>query len=198
MAFLKVKVKGAHWCPVLCNPMDYTMQSSLGQNTGVSSLSILQGISPTQGADPGLLLSALPAEPPGNPKNTGVSSLSLLQGIFLTQGLNPYLLHCRQILYQLSHKGSPVLKGPESKYFSLCELHGLYGNYPPLCWEPPRSHWQKVNEWVRHGTNKALFRKRDSHMPQGMRVLSFLEISLFWGILAPWRSYLLCQGIQAP
>ena len=35
------------------------------------------------------------------------SSLSLLQGIFPTQGSNPGLLHCRQILYQLSHKGSP-------------------------------------------------------------------------------------------
>ena len=34
-------------------------------------------------------------------------SLSLLQGIFPTQGLNPGLLHCRRILYQLSHKGSP-------------------------------------------------------------------------------------------
>ena len=33
-------------------------------------------------------------------------SLSLLQGIFPTQGLNPGLPHCRQILYQLSHKGS--------------------------------------------------------------------------------------------
>ena len=33
-------------------------------------------------------------------------SLSLLQGIFSTQGSNPGLLHCRQILYQLSHKGS--------------------------------------------------------------------------------------------
>ena len=31
-------------------------------------------------------------------------SLCLLQGIFPTQGLNPGLLHCRQILYQLSHK----------------------------------------------------------------------------------------------
>ena len=40
-------------------------------------------------------------------QNTGVGSLSLPQGIFLTQGLNPGLLHCRQILYQLSHKGSP-------------------------------------------------------------------------------------------
>ena len=40
-------------------------------------------------------------------QNTEVGSLSLLQGIFPTQGLNPGLLHCRQILYQLSHKGSP-------------------------------------------------------------------------------------------
>ena len=31
---------------------------------------------------------------------------SLLQGIFLTHGLNPSLLHCRQILYHLSHQGS--------------------------------------------------------------------------------------------
>ena len=40
-------------------------------------------------------------------QNTGVCSLSLLQGIFPTQGLNPDLPHCRRILYQLSHKGSP-------------------------------------------------------------------------------------------
>ena len=37
----------------------------------------------------------------------GVGSLSLLQEIFPTQGLNPGLPHCRRILYQLSHKGSP-------------------------------------------------------------------------------------------
>ena len=40
-------------------------------------------------------------------QNTGVGSLSLLQRIFPTQGSNPGFLHCRQILYQLSHKGSP-------------------------------------------------------------------------------------------
>ena len=39
-----------------------------------------------------------------------VGSLSLLQGIFPTQGSNSGLLHCRQILYQLSHQGSPLLK----------------------------------------------------------------------------------------
>ena len=40
-------------------------------------------------------------------QNTGVDSLSLLQEIFPTQVLNPGLLHCMQILYKLSHKGSP-------------------------------------------------------------------------------------------
>ena len=40
-------------------------------------------------------------------QNTGVGSLSLLQRIFPTQKSNPGLPHCRQILYQLSHKGSP-------------------------------------------------------------------------------------------
>ena len=39
-------------------------------------------------------------------QNAGVGSLSLLQGIFPTQGSNQDLLHCRQILYQLSYQGS--------------------------------------------------------------------------------------------
>ena len=43
-------------------------------------------------------------------QNTGVGSLSLLQGIFPTQDLNPGLPHCRWILYQLSHKGSPCFR----------------------------------------------------------------------------------------
>ena len=40
-------------------------------------------------------------------QNTGVGSISLLQGIFPTRGSSPGLPHCKQILYQLSHKGSP-------------------------------------------------------------------------------------------
>ena len=43
-------------------------------------------------------------------KNTGVGSHSLLQGIFPTQGSNPGLLHCRQILYHLSHQGRLEVK----------------------------------------------------------------------------------------
>ena len=40
-------------------------------------------------------------------RNTGVGSCFLLQGIFPTQGSNLGLSHCRRILYQLSHQGSP-------------------------------------------------------------------------------------------
>ena len=50
-------------------------------------------------------------------QNTDLGSVSLLQGIFPTQGSNPGLLHCSQILNQLSHKGSPRIM--ESLIFNL-------------------------------------------------------------------------------
>ena len=46
-----------------------------------------------------------PWDSPG--KNTGVGCHFHLQGIVPTQESNPGLLHCRQILYRLSYKGSP-------------------------------------------------------------------------------------------
>ena len=52
---------------------------------------------------PTLQADSLLSEPLVMPKNTGVGSLSLLQRIFLTQESNRALLHCRQILYQLSY-----------------------------------------------------------------------------------------------
>ena len=51
-------------------------------------------------------------------KNTRMGSHSFLQGIFLTQELNQGLLHCRQILYHLSHQRSPHLY-----CFSECLSH---------------------------------------------------------------------------
>ena len=86
-----MKVKVTQSCLTLCDPMDCSPWKSPGQNTGVGSV-------------------------------------SLLQGIFPTQGLNPGLPHCRRILYQLSHKASPVhskCATPESSQshpFSL--VHG--------------------------------------------------------------------------
>ena len=90
-------------------PCDSRRWNSSGQNTGVGSLSLLQGIFPTQGWSSVLWVDSLPAEPQGKPKNTGVCSLSLLQAIFPTQASNWGLLHCRQILYQLSYEESPLI-----------------------------------------------------------------------------------------
>ena len=67
---------------------------------------------------------SLPAKPPGKTRNIGVGSLSLLQGIFLTQESNQGLLNCRQILYQLSYQGSPILyiENPKDVTRKLLEL----------------------------------------------------------------------------
>ena len=102
-------------CPALCDPMDYSPPGSSvhgnspGKNIGVGCHSLLQGIFPTQGSNPGLQhcrQNSLPTEPPGKPKNTGVGSLSLLHGYFPIQKLNQGLLYCRGILYQLSYQGN--------------------------------------------------------------------------------------------
>ena len=53
-------------------------------------------------------------------QNTRVGSLSVLQGIFPTQGKNPGLLHCRWILYQLSHKGSPLHHTVIWYFYTIC------------------------------------------------------------------------------
>ena len=54
-------------------------------------------------------------------KNTGVGCHALLLGIFPTQGSNPGLLHCRWILYCLSHQGSQ-----EYSISSLSLLQGIF------------------------------------------------------------------------
>ena len=57
-------------------------------------------------------------------KNTGVGIHFLLQGNFLTQGSNPGLLHCRQVLYCLSHQGSPRGGADPWAHMSV-NIHGL-------------------------------------------------------------------------
>ena len=67
---------------------------------------------------PALRADSLPAEPQRESWNTEEDSLSLLQQIVLTQELNQILLHCWQILYQLSYQGSPLSKVCLSLLFS--------------------------------------------------------------------------------
>ena len=74
------EVKIAQSCPTVCDPHGlYIPWNSLGQDTKVGSLSLLQGIFPTQGSNPGLP-------------------------------------QCKQILYQLSHKGSSRIKESINKH----------------------------------------------------------------------------------
>ena len=83
----------------------------------MGSLSLLQGNLPNAGIKPSSLalqVDSLLAEPQVKLKNAEVGSLSFLQWIFLTQELNQGLLHCWQILYQLSYQGSQTgLKNPK-------------------------------------------------------------------------------------
>ena len=119
-----------HTVPTLCDPMDYTVHViSLGQKTGVSSLSLLQGIFPNQGLNPGLphcrwiLYQSHKGSPrilewvvypfsrgSSWPKNqTGVSYIA---GRFFTSWAIPDLPYCRQILYCLSNWWGPAPVDP--------------------------------------------------------------------------------------
>ena len=69
---------------------------------GLVSHSCLSLCDPVDYSPPG---SSVHGDSPG--KNTGVGCHALLQGIFPNQGSNPKILHCRWILYHLSHLESP-------------------------------------------------------------------------------------------
>ena len=61
-------------------------------------------------------------------------------GIFPTQGLNPGLPHCKRILYQLSHKGSPYLdylKLNINSLLFLIRLHNLIPDYLSVIYHSP-------------------------------------------------------------
>ena len=104
-------------------------------------------------------------------QNTGVGGLSLLQGIFPIQGLNPGLPHCRWILYQLGHKGSPrILEGvafPFSRESSLprnrtgvsCIAGGFFTNWAirgaPFC----KREMRQITEWDGYYRSKTSDRK---------------------------------------
>ena len=90
-----------------------------------------------------------PLDSPG--KKTGVGCHFLLQGIFPTQGSNPDLPHCRQILYQLSHQGSPYI------YIHTCIcahthicVHVCAKLSLTVCnlmyWRPPGSSIHKISQ----------------------------------------------------
>ena len=111
-------------CSVMSNSLWphglYNPWNSPGQNTGVGSCSLLQGIFPTQGSNPGFLhyrQTLYQQSHQGSPRILE-GSLFLLQWIFLTQESNQGLLHCRWILYKLSYLGIPVPPKKDLKWDS--------------------------------------------------------------------------------
>ena len=97
-------------------------------------------------------------------KNTEVGCHSLLQGIFNTQGWNRCLLHRRQILYCLSHCGSPQAV--------LC-----YSNT-----QPPLFYHLKLWRFISHSHEMSLvawhepeFSVRDAHLPSGTELPAAAE-----------------------
>ena len=84
-SYITITCLKSEGCSVVSNSLGphglHSPWNSPGQNAGVGSLSLLQGIFPTQGSNPrspALQVDSLPAEPQGKPKNSGVGSLSLL------------------------------------------------------------------------------------------------------------------------
>ena len=67
---------------------------------------------------PAFQVDSLSDEPQEKPKNTGVGRLFFLQGTFTTQESHQGLLHCREILYQLSYQGS-LPENPKFKVYRL-------------------------------------------------------------------------------
>ena len=81
-------------------------------------------------------------------QNTEVGSHFLLQGTFPTQGSNPGIPHCRQILYQLSHKGSTLPLSNSSldlsgKYFSKSGTQTTSGQQTTCSWPRIRSEMER-------------------------------------------------------
>ena len=95
-------------------------------------------------------------------QNTGVGSCSLLQGIFSIQGSNSSFLHCRWILYQLSHQGSPFtfggtkvgMKRDDEKVVHIYWASNLY-LVSNICWcfESISQHFQQM---LKHTYRKKL------------------------------------------
>ena len=81
-------------------------------------------------------------------KNTGVGFHFFLQGIFLTQWLNLDFLHCRQILYHLSHQGKPNRVSNKSLLLESDRPRGIVTSHFTLflALELPRSDSSSV-EW---------------------------------------------------
>ena len=107
---VKVKVRVTQLCLTLCDPMDYTVHGIL-QATILEWIAFPFSRGYSQPRD-WTQVSHIAGEfftvwVTREAQEYWSGSLSILQRVFQTQELNPGLPHWRQILYYLSHQGSP-------------------------------------------------------------------------------------------
>ena len=142
-------------------------------------------------------------------KNTGVSIHSHLQGIFLTQGSNPGHLHCRQILYHLSHQGNPnktllnLMKGVgESGHKRYSGSYVLSTNYLPELTSPSAFHinpggkhycqpFSNMREWTLRDEPHADHPMRDENRDEETASHSAPHGAQGW-YCCPWRGDTRC------
>ena len=111
----------AQSCPTLCNPMDCSPPGSSGH--GISQARILEWV-----------------------------AISFSRGIFPTQGLKPCLLcllHYKQILYLLSHRGShwePTNEGPQmwGWLLELCFIFPILTSVRSPTWLQNGAKWNET------------------------------------------------------
>ena len=143
---------------------------------------------------------------PGSPvhgdtsgKNTGVGCHALLQGIFPIQGSNPGFLHCRQILYHLSHQGSPRIL--ESAAYPFSRGTSLPRNWSGVSYiaggfstswatrEAPRNTLYKIDK------NKILLYSTRTYIQYVLHCLpEFAQIHIHW-VRDVFNNCILCQPL---
>ena len=137
---MRVKVKVAQSCPILCDPwtiqpMEFSRPEYWSGWPFPSPEDLPNpGIKPRS---PTLQADSWPGEPQGKPKKTEAGSLSLLQWMFLTQELNQGLTHWRWILYPLSYQGSQDQSVSQS-LIHICIFPPFRASFPfrpPQCIE---------------------------------------------------------------
>ena len=74
-----------------------------------------------------------------------LGSLAFLQGIFPTQGSNQDLLHCRQILYDLSYQGSPLTPSLILSYNNGFLFASCFAS--PKIFQEPKANIQAFKEF---------------------------------------------------
>ena len=145
----------------------YSPWNSPGQNTGAGSLSLFQGIFPTQGSNPGLLHcrgTFYQLNDQGSPRILEWVVYLFSSRSSWSQESSQGLLNCRRILYQLSYQGSAT--------WWRCIRMLLYwlSHFSPFLWHHPfpalkwpvlSNKHRKLLVWgMWHSITKTVFKKK--------------------------------------